>query len=285
MKLLHDCGAIISGASLGLGFEIAKLFVRQGANVTICGRDLENLTKARLQLQKLAETNLIVAVQADIAREDDVAKLIKIALEEMGSVTTLIANAAIHGPKGAVEDVSWNEWSHAIDVNLKGTVLQCRAIIPHFKQQRHGNIILLSGGGATSPRPYLSAYAASKAAIVRFGETLSQEVTGFNIAVNAVAPGSLNTRLLDDLLTAGPKKIGDNLYQEALKQQLQGGSSMDFATNLCAFLASPLSNGITGKLISAIWDSWRDWPKHLDKLAQSDLYTLRRIVPTNDFED
>ena len=283
MKPLHDCNAVISGASVGLGFAIAKAFIQQGANVTICARNLEQLLHAQSQLQAIAENSLVVIVQADMSQEDDVSRLMTIALDKMGCVTTLVANAAIHGPKGSVEDVSWQEWSHTIDVNLKGTVLQCRAILPHFKHQNHGKIILLSGGGATAPRPYLSAYAASKAAIVRFGETLACEVSNCNITVNSIAPGALNTRLLDDLLAAGPEKIGMHVYEEALKQKQHGGSPMTLATNLCAFLASSRSVGITGKLISALWDLWQDWPNHLKQLHQSDLYTLRRIVPEHSF--
>ena len=91
--------------------------------------------------------------------------------------------------------------------------------IPHFKQNRHGKIIILSGGGATKPMPYLSAYAASKAGVVRFAETLAEEVKDFNIDVNTVAPGALNTRLLDEVLAAGPEKVGKAFYEQSLKQQ------------------------------------------------------------------
>jgi NAD(P)-dependent dehydrogenase (short-subunit alcohol dehydrogenase family) len=154
----------------------------------------------------------------------------------------------------------------------------CREIIPHFKKQGFGKVIQLSGGGATNPMPKISAYAVSKAAIVRFADTLAEEVREFGIDVNCIAPGALNTRMLDEILQAGPIKVGQAFYDRAIKQKASGGVSMDFGSELAVFLASDASNGITGKLISATWDKWQDWPSHLDDLAKSDAYTLRRIV-------
>ena len=90
----------------------------------------------------------------------------------------LVNNAGIYGPEGLVEEVAWDEWEQAVRVNLFGSVLCCRAVLPHFRANGYGKIIQLSGGGATSPLPRLSAYAASKAAIVRFAETLADELEG-----------------------------------------------------------------------------------------------------------
>ena len=126
-------------------------------------------------------------------------------------------NAGVYGPKGPIEDVAWDEWEHAIRVNLLGSVLCCRALVPHFRANGYGKIIQLSGGGATSPLPRLSAYAASKAAVVRFAETLAEEVRGTGIDVNAIAPGALNTRLLDEVLEAGPERVGDAFYERAAR--------------------------------------------------------------------
>jgi 3-oxoacyl-[acyl-carrier protein] reductase len=162
---------------------------------------------------------------------------------------------------------------------LFGSVLMTRAMLPHFKSNRYGKIVQLSGGGATSPLPRISAYAASKAAVVRFAETLAEEVRGTGIDVNAIAPGALNTRLLDQVLEAGPASVGEDFYARSLMQKEKGGASLETATKLAAFLASSESDGITGKLISAVWDPWQDFPDHLKELAETDIYTLRRITP------
>jgi NAD(P)-dependent dehydrogenase (short-subunit alcohol dehydrogenase family) len=148
-----------------------------------------------------------------------------------------------------------------------------------MKKNRSGKIIFISGGGATKPLPNLSAYAVSKAGVVRFAETLAEEVKDFNIEVNSVAPGALNTRLLDEILTAGPEKVGHTFYEQSLKQQANGGTPLDVGASLCVFLASDKSKGITGKLISAVWDPWQKLPEYLHDIQQSDIYTLRRIVP------
>ena len=126
--------------------------------------------------------------------------------------------------------------------------------------------------------PNLSAYAASKAAIIRYAETLAEELRGSGVDVNAIAPGALNTRLLDEILDAGPEKVGIDFFQKSLKQKGTGGSSLSLAALLAVFLASSASNGITGKLISAVWDKWEDWPKHIEELNSTDAYTLRRVT-------
>ena len=125
--------------------------------------------------------------------------------------------------------------------------------------------------------PRLSAYAVSKAAIVRYAETLAEEVRGSGIDVNAIAPGALNTRMLEEILAAGPDKVGKDFYERSLRQKEIGGAGLNKGADLALFLASSESDGITAKLISAVWDNWQEWPKHLAELSASDAYTLRRI--------
>ncbi len=281
MKLLGKC-AVITGANQGFGLEIAKEFIKQGANVMLCARNAEMLFQVQKELRILAANNSKVLVQkTDVSKINEVEQLIEITIKEFGKMDILVANAGVYGTKGAIDEIDWNEWSDAIDINLKGTVLQCRAVLPHFKKNKYGKIIILSGGGATKPMPFLSAYAASKAAVVRFAETLAEEVKAFGIDVNTVAPGALNTRLLDEILAAGPEKVGADFYKQAVKQKETGGTPLNVGASLCAFLAASASDGVTGKLISAVWDPWIKFPEVLEELRQSDIYTLRRIVPTD----
>ena len=190
----------------------------------------------------------------------------------------MINNAGVYGPKGKIETIEWNEWIKAIEINLYGSILMTIAILPHFKKQQYGKIIQLSGGGATNPLPYISSYAVSKTAIVRYAETLAEEVREKNIDVNCIAPGALNTKMLDEILKAGPELVGKTFFERSLKQKKYGGTSLQKGADLALFLASNASDGITGKIISAVWDNWKDWPQHLDELTKSDIYTLRRIV-------
>ena len=277
---LSGRNAIITGASQGLGLEIARHFVREGAGVALCARDATRLEPAARELRALATAGQkIVALSCDVSDPAAVDKFVAAALAALGSVQVLVNNAGIYGPKGPTESVDFDEWKRALEINLYGVLLPCRALIPHFKAQGRGKIINLSGGGATAPLPNISAYAASKAAVVRLTETLAEELRANHIDVNAVAPGALNTRLLDEVLEAGPKNVGDTFYQRALKQKETGGAPLALGASLCVWLASTVSDGITGKLLSAQWDPWKDLAAKRDVLATSDIYTLRRIVP------
>ncbi len=279
MKLAHR-RALITGASQGFGLAVARAFVEEGADVALCARGAEQLHGAKMELTELAGgRSRVLATPADVSEPDDVHRLVETTLAELGGLEILVSNAGVYGPKGPIRAVSWTEWTQTIAINLMGSVLCCREILPHFLDRKYGKILLLSGGGATKPLPYLSAYAASKAAVVRFGETLAEEVREAGIDVNTVAPGALNTRLLDEVLEAGPMKVGRVFYEQALIQKARGGTPMERGASLCVFLASSASDGITGKLISAVWDPWESLPKHLDDLRDSDIYTLRRIIP------
>ena len=134
-------------------------------------------------------------------------------------------------------------------------------------------------GGATGPLPGISAYAASKAAIVRFTETLALEVREWNIDVNAIAPGALMTRLTDQLIAAGSERVGAALHARMVKLKHDGGTPLSLGAALCGYLAGPESDGLTGRLIAAPWDPWPFSEEHRREIAESDIYTLRRIVP------
>ena len=271
--------AIITGANQGFGLEVAKKYVMAGADVMLCARNHNLLMEAQDELNQLVAINQRVLAKAmDISIESNVNALVDETLTKLGNCHILVNNAGIYGPKGEVECTDWSEWVKTIEINVYGSILMCRAILPHFKAQGYGKVIQLSGGGATKPLPRLCAYAVSKAAIVKFTETLAEEVRGNGIDVNAIAPGALNTRLLDEILDAGPEKIGQSFYDLSLKQKATGGTSLVPGSELAVFLGSAASDGISGKLISALWDNWEHWPNHLNELSSSDAYTLRRII-------
>jgi NAD(P)-dependent dehydrogenase (short-subunit alcohol dehydrogenase family) len=115
--------------------------------------------------------------------------------------------------------------------------------------------------------------------VVRFTETIAGEVAGQGIDINAVGPGPLNTRLLTEILDAGPQQVGQGFYDKAIQQKANGGAPLEKGAALCVYLLSAESDGITGRLISAIWDPWPQLAKRAQELANSDIYTLRRIVP------
>jgi 3-oxoacyl-[acyl-carrier protein] reductase len=273
--------AIITGANQGLGRAIATRFVRSGASVLLVARSEELLRQVERELTLLAgsKNQVVCSMRGDVSRPESCQAIARRALDLFPSVTVLVNNAGVYGPMGLLEDVDWQEWVRAVEINLFGTVLMCRTIIPLLRTQRYGKIINLSGGGATAPLPRFSAYAASKVAIVRLTETFAEELREAHIDVNAIAPGALNTRLLDEVLAAGPGKVGKDFYDRSLKQRDQGGVPLDKAAALAVFLASAASDGISGRLLSAVWDKWESLPGKREQLAKSDVYTLRRLAP------
>jgi len=279
MKLVNRV-TIVTGASQGLGRAIAEQFIREGAHVAICARDGDLLEAVRRQLaERATPAQRILAQAGDVSSQEQMMELFRRIEQEIGLVDVLVNNAGVYGPKGPSESVDLDEWSRAMEINLLGTFIPTRLAIVQMKRKGGGKIINLSGGGATNPLPRLSAYAAGKAAVVRLTETLAEELRDFSIAVNAIAPGALNTRLLDEVLQAGPESVGAEFYGRALKQRETGGAPLDKGAALCVYLASSASDGITGKLISALWDPWEELGNFRSELAQSDIYTLRRIVP------
>ena len=270
--------AVVTGASQGLGQSIATLFAKEGADVLVCARSAGDLKLAEERIGTEARGKVEAKV-ASIASEPEVRALVEYTEETLGGLDVLVCNAGIYGPKGPIDELDWTSWVEAIQINLLGTVLCCRLFLPLLRKSPRGKIILLSGGGATKPLPFLSAYAASKAGVVRFGETLAGELAESGIDVNSVAPGALNTRMLQEILDAGPEKVGAAFYRASIAQREKGGTPLDTGASLCLYLASDESNGITGKLISAAWDPWREFAEHRQDLDKTDIYTLRRIIP------
>ncbi len=273
-------GVLITGGSLGIGKAVARACVGAGADVLICARSGDELEKTKMEL--LAEARAgqrVLAKVADVSDPDSASELVSSAASELENLTGLVNCAGISGPKGLLDEVGVDEWIETIRINLVGTMLVCRAILPHLRRRGYGKIVNLSGGGATSPYPRFSAYAASKAGVVRFTENLAQELEGTNIYVNSVAPGAVNTRMLEQLLEAGPEKVGKAGYERGLKQKAEGGSSPDRAAALCLSLLSPATDGVSGRLISAVWDPWETLPARREEIMKSDVYTLRRILP------
>ena len=201
-----------------------------------------------------------------------------------GPVDVLICNAGVYGPKGPSESVDFREWVRTIEINLFGVVLPCRAVIPGMKAAaRHGKIVILSGGGATAPMANISAYAASKAAVVRTMETLAEELKAFRDRCECDrARGALNTRFLDEALEAGPEKVGDGtLRKNAGSRRNPGGVPLAKGALRCASIwRRKRAMGSTGQADQrAVGSLGRGWRITAEELRGSDIYTLRRIVP------
>lgn len=270
---------LITGATHGLGLDLAYSLLQSGANIAICARskiEIEKLIQ-NLNLRK-SHAQIIIGFQTNITKVDEVSKMYNETFSKMGQIDTLINNAGIVGPIGKFLDVSPQEWLNNIETNLLGSVIMIRTFLPDMVKNRFGRVIQLSGGGASNPLFGMSAYAASKSAVVRLVENLSIEYCNSGVFFNSVAPGMLKTRLLHEMLEAGPEKIGEALYEKSVEKSESTQDSSEKAIKLIKFLISNSSIGVNGKLISAEWDDWHNWPSQIDKLINSDTYTLRRIT-------
>ena len=267
---------LITGASRGLGAYLASRFWHAGWSLVLVARDEGALVDACVKFEKRPFQTLEL-VSCDLASIDQIKKLSFFLKEKYQSLDLLINNAAIQGPVGLLEQNDFDEWVKALQINLLAPVLLCKELIPLLNKASNASIINLSGGGATGPRPSFSSYASSKAALVRFSETIADELRSQNIRVNSIAPGAMKTNMLEKVL-AFPGNVGERELELAKKVFSEGGASMDEIADLMLFLANDTGKGITGKLISAIWDNWVEWPNHLSELNRTDAFTLRRIV-------
>ena len=193
----------------------------------------------------------------------------------------LVNCAGTYGLIGPTGTTSPLEWVKTIETNLLLSVAMSVSVLHHMRSRSYGKIIQISGGGATQPMPNMSAYAASKAAVVRFAETLAEELRGTGIDINSMSPGVLNTRLLDQVIEAGPELAGADFHARMVRSKVspQTDRNMQRAVELAIFLASAESDGITGKLISAQWDKWREPAIQQAMREKSDDWTLRRVTP------
>lgn len=265
--------AIITGGGRGIGKAIGLTFAREGADLVVASRTLHDVEATVEETRRLGCRAL--ALRADVSRQKDVDSLVAAARKEFGRVDVLVNNAGVLGPVGPVADNDPERWLETIKINLLGVFLCSRAVLPLMMRQRSGKIINLSGGGASAARPYFSAYAASKAAVVRLTETLAQEVKEHNIQVNAIAPGPTYTRLTEQVLAAG-EAAGTKDLADARRIKATRGSP-ERAEALAVFLASAESTGLTGRLISAAWDDWPGMQARIPEIMGSELYTLRRL--------
>lgn len=276
---LSGRNAIVTGGSRGLGRAIVETFLREGANVLFCARNAQDVAESLKDYRsQLNGEQVVLGTTCDVSCESDVSKLFEESVK-LGDLHILVNNAGIYGPLGPIESVSPTEWMKTIEVNVAGTLQCAQYAIPGMKARNYGKLIQISGGGA-APIPNCSGYSVSKAALTRLTECLAEELRDFGIDANAIAPGPLNTKLIQDVLDAGPERVGIDFFNKNVAWSKGGAVSPDIAANVCAYLASSESDGVSGKLIAAQWDPWESLHERKKDLS-GDVYTMRRIVPAD----
>ena len=267
---------LITGGSKGLGAHLVRRFWLEGNSLVAVARNLVDIQSVFDELPKRSGQSATPLV-CDLADAAKVAALVDAIKAKIPHLDVLVNNAAMQGPIGPLYENDMSAWQRTLQVNLLAPVALCQGLIPLMRRPSGASIINLSGGGATGPRANFSAYATAKAGLVRFSETVADELNGVGIRVNCISPGAMKTAMLKEVLAksdaAGRREasLANDVFEK-------GGASMDRVAELALFLASDASKGISGKVISAQWDRWEDWPRHIDELRRSDAYTLRRIA-------
>jgi 3-oxoacyl-[acyl-carrier protein] reductase len=273
MRLLNKV-CVVAGSSGALGSAVARRLSAEGAHLA--------LTYLTVNPQGLLEElsrgpGRIACYRLEITDWNQVQSAIQRIKADFGGIDVLVNCSGILGPIGPFEDLDMREWARTVETNLLGSVYLARAVLPFMKERGRGKIILFSGGGAAYGKPYFTPYSSSKAAVVRFVESLAQELETANIQVNAVAPGAVWSRMWEEMRAAGqaggPKLLGELEHMEET-----GGASPERAAGLVSFLASEGSNRLTGRLLSAVWDDWEHFADHMDEIVASEAFTLRRVA-------
>jgi NAD(P)-dependent dehydrogenase (short-subunit alcohol dehydrogenase family) len=262
---------LITGAGRGIGKRLAMGMAEAGAKVGLLARSQAELDLAVLEIEQAG--GAAIGLRADVRDPDQMAAAVARFREVYQGPDILIAAAGMQGPIGAFLSADPKAWNLTVETNLIGVANACRVVLPRMIEKRSGKIILIGGGGSAYSRPSFTAYAASKSAVVRFGECLADEVRDHNVQVNTIAPGGAYSTMTDEILLAGEERAGRKEIEDAERIRVTGGVAPEKQTQLAMFLASDKSNHISGKLIHVN----DDWKRFEQDSMKPELFTLRRV--------
>jgi NAD(P)-dependent dehydrogenase (short-subunit alcohol dehydrogenase family) len=271
MSEFKDRAVLITGAGRGIGKRLAIGFAAAGARVGLMARSKAELDLTQLEIEH--QGGVGIRLRADVRDAESVRTAVDRMRAQFGPVQVLICAAGIQGPLGPFLDNDPDLWIETVQTNLFGVMRTCSVVLPEMVERRAGKVVILSGGGGATPRPGFSAYSSSKAAVVRFSETLAEEMRDHNVQVNCMSPGGAYTHMTDEILRAA-NKVGWKEIQDAQQVRLTGGIAAEKQISLAMFLASERSNHISGKLLH-VKD---DWKRLANSTVPPDFYTLRRTI-------
>ena len=266
---LQDQVALITGAGRGIGRAIALAYAREGARLALAARTLDELEETAGQAEALGASTCVIPT--DVTEQTEVEEMVRRTLERFSTLDILVNNAGLVGPVGPLQDNDVTYWARTIQVNIVGVFLCCRAALPVMIARNRGKIINLYGGRSRN----LSSYGASKVAVADITATLALELEGKNIQVNALSPGSIDTRMWEETRDAA-QAIGDvELFESGRRVTTGGGDSMERVAELAVLLAGETSDRLTGRVIQAVSEDFSTLHQRIPSIMASDACTLQ----------
>lgn len=243
MQELEGKVALITGAGRGLGRASAVAMAGEGASVAILCRNSEEL----METSTLINNPDVLAIEADVSVEADVLKAVQQTAGRFGSIDILMNNAAIVGPVEHLCEVQASSWDKTFAINLKGALMFSKAALPYLKNSDRGKIINVTSGLGEKARSPLGVYSLTKGALMQMTRVLADELSRFDIDVNGLDPGLMDTLMQEEMRALGPDVLGKELYGEFMDIHESGYLSHPAeVARLAVFLASPHSDGVSG---------------------------------------
>jgi NAD(P)-dependent dehydrogenase (short-subunit alcohol dehydrogenase family) len=261
----------VTGGGLGIGRGISQELGQAGAHVVVVGRRVQHLAETARLIRDAGGTASTRV--ADVTEPGQVAALVAETVATHGKLDLLVNNAGRFFSIAPVWESDPVSWWQDVTVNLYGSYLCCREAARQMIQQRSGKIINLGGGGSMAAFTYASGYGTSKAALVRFTETLHQEIKEYGVNVYAISPGLVRTEMTQFQLDSPEgqqwlPRIAQSFAERRDVPPTEAGK-------LCVFLASPAGDRLGGRFLQ-VRDQYRQVADRVDEVIERDLYVLRR---------
>jgi NAD(P)-dependent dehydrogenase (short-subunit alcohol dehydrogenase family) len=266
--------ALVTGGGRGIGRAIAASLARAGAAVAVLARSPEQLAETAAGIT--AAGGRAVALPADVTERTAVEAAVAEAERQLGPIDLLVNNAGVGGPVGPLAESDPDAWWRCVEVNLRGPLLCCRAVLPGMLARRRGRIVNVASGAGTRAIPHLSAYVTSKAALIRLTENMAAEVREAGVSVFSLQPGTVRTAMAEAVLGSAEARRWLPWFAELFDK----GQDLppERAGELVVLLASGRADGLSGRSLAVEWDV-RALVHRAGEVAGTEALTLRLVPP------